>query len=86
MFLVVCEFLLLKPSLDVSNVPEFYKLFYSARLEVTSCKHWANRSYHWAKFSYILLLLCRPYAMKFILLSHLICFTANKIQNTLNIC
>jgi len=34
MYLVVCEFLLLKPSLDVTNVPEFYKLFYSARLEV----------------------------------------------------
>jgi len=34
MYLVVCEFLLLKPSLDVENVPEFYKLFYSARLEV----------------------------------------------------
>jgi len=35
MYLVVCEFLLLKPSLDVANVPEFYKLFYSARLEVS---------------------------------------------------
>jgi len=37
MYLVVCEFLLLKPSLDIANVPEFYKLFYSARLEVTPC-------------------------------------------------
>jgi len=35
MYLMVCEFLLLKPSLDVANVPEFYKLFYSASLEVT---------------------------------------------------
>jgi len=39
MFLVVCEFLLLKPSLDVTNVPEFYKLFYSARLEVLLLLH-----------------------------------------------
>jgi len=37
MYLVVCEFLLLKPSLDVANVPEFYKLFYSAKLEVMPC-------------------------------------------------
>jgi len=35
MYLVVCEFLLLKPSIDIANVPEFYKLFYSAKLEVT---------------------------------------------------
>ena len=35
MYLMICEFLLLKPSLDVANVPEFYKLFYSASLEVT---------------------------------------------------
>jgi len=34
MYLVVCEFLLLKPGLDIANVPEFYKLFYSSRLEV----------------------------------------------------
>jgi len=37
MYLLICEFLLLKPSLDIANVPEFYKLFYSARLEVTAC-------------------------------------------------
>jgi len=35
MYLVICEFLLLKPGLDMGNVPEFYKLFYSSRLEVT---------------------------------------------------
>jgi len=37
MYLVVCEFLLLKPDLDVANVPEFYKLFYSSSLEVMIC-------------------------------------------------
>jgi len=41
MYLVICEFLLLKPSLDIANVPEFYKLFYSAKLEVTPCYCWA---------------------------------------------
>jgi len=34
MYSILCEFLLLKPSIDLSDVPEFYKLFYSSRLEV----------------------------------------------------
>ena len=35
MYSVLCEFLLLKPSIDLQDVPEFYKLYYSSRLEVS---------------------------------------------------
>jgi len=40
MYLPVCEFLLLKPSVDLQNVPEFYKLFYSSQIEYKQERAW----------------------------------------------
>jgi len=34
MYMLINSFLLLKPSLDVQNIPEFFKLFNSSDLQV----------------------------------------------------
>ena len=33
MYSVICEFLLLKPYIDLKDIPEFYKLFFSSKFE-----------------------------------------------------
>jgi hypothetical protein len=40
MFLPVCEFLLLKPNLDLTNAPEFYKLFFSSQIQYKQERSW----------------------------------------------
>lgn len=40
MYSLINEFLLLKPAMDVANVPEFYKLFYATGLEFKTERLW----------------------------------------------
>lgn len=35
MYVLVNQFMLIKPAIDLHNVPEFYKLFFSSSMEVS---------------------------------------------------